>query len=73
MVGEESVREKVSEMKVHRDIWVQLFQHRQGTRLNGRNTLTPGVVDTAMREDILHDVVEGRSSGKVIGRVVGNV
>ena len=48
-------------------IHVQLPQHRPGARLNGRNTLMVGVV---IKEDIPHDGVDDRNTGKVVGRLV---
>jgi len=70
MTDEQSVREKeVSKMEVH--IHVQLPQHRSGARLNGKNALIVGVVNTVMGEDVPHGAVDDGNTGNVAERLVG--
>ena len=66
MAREWSVLEKmVLKMEVHGDIHVQLSRHRSDARLNGRNSL---MVDVVIGEDILHDAVDDRNIGNVVGK-----
>ena len=66
----------VSKVEVYGDIHVQLSQHRSDARLNGRNSLMVGgentvivdVVDSVIGEDILHDAVDDRNIGNVVGK-----
>ena len=56
-------------MEVH--IHVQLPQHRSGARLNDKNGLIVGVVNTVMGEGIPHGAVGDGNTGNVAGRLVG--
>jgi len=70
MTGEQNVQEKeVSKMGVHTH--VQLPQHRSGPRLNGKNALIVGVVNTVIGEGIPRGAVGDRDTEKVVGRLAG--